>query len=125
MSKVLLIEDDDIIRMATESTLASSGHEVRAAGSGEEAIRIAASFSPEVLITDWRLEGPKDGIHVARELHEQFPSLVILVQTGYSPDRVLHASEGLPISQVLVKPVPLDELSAIVESAVARRETTL
>lgn len=117
MSTVLLVEDDEIVRFAMEGVLAAGGHEVHVVSNGDDAIRIAADHAPDVLITDWRLPGERDGLHVARELRDRFPSLVILVQSGFPPEEILARSKGLPISRVLNKPVPLATLLDLVEEA--------
>ena len=52
MSKILLIEDEENIRMFTKINLEREGFEVLEAGSGEEGVEVALKYNPQVVILD-------------------------------------------------------------------------
>src|SRR5690606_19128510 len=69
--RILIVEDEAAARIATRRYLQYRGWSVDAAGSAEEAIRIARRRPPDVLICDWKLNGRRDGVDVARLLQSE------------------------------------------------------
>lgn len=115
---VLLVEDDNAVRALTRRMLASLGHEVTAASSGAEALRLldGAARLPDVLVTDVRMPGMQ-GPELARRLRERQPSLPVVFTSGFSAevgDRV-----AIPGAQVLDKPFDLRHLEAAIRDAVS------
>jgi PAS domain S-box-containing protein len=89
---ILLVDDEEIVREATAELIRDLGHEVVAAGGGEEAlVKLAAGLEPDVVITDYKM--PRmDGAELARRLLEQAPDRPVLLITGYtgSTENMLH-----------------------------------
>jgi hypothetical protein len=68
--RILLVEDDFLVAMQMESTLTEAGFEVvGVASSGEDAIELAISERPRLVVMDIRLAGDRDGIDTALQLH--------------------------------------------------------
>src|SRR6059058_4169355 len=65
--RVLVVEDDEDIAQALQSSLRMEGYEVRAAGDGRTALEHGRSFAPDLVILDLGLPG-LDGLEVARSL---------------------------------------------------------
>ena len=85
--RVLIVEDDMIISLVIENMINESGHEVVGkATSGDEAIRIATTESPDLVLMDIRLKGDMDGIEAVTEIRQKISTSVIYL-TGNS-DRV-------------------------------------
>jgi CheY-like chemotaxis protein len=112
---ILVIDDEIAIQHAMSDLLQSWGHEVIAAGSGEEIIaRIAdCPRRPDLIICDYRLRG-ENGIAVIERLQSEFnddiPAMLVTGDTG--PDRLTEASEsGL---MLLHKPLPEARLRAAI-----------
>jgi CheY-like chemotaxis protein len=62
MTKILLVDDSKFLRMATERGLARAGYEVIAAADGEEALRLARSEKPDLMLLDMllpKIPGPE------------------------------------------------------------------
>lgn len=69
--RVLLVEDEVIIRKYIASTLANYGVDVVGeAGNGDRALQLAEETRPDLILMDIRLQGSKTGIDVARQLSE-------------------------------------------------------
>ena len=80
--KLILLEDDPLIRVCTEGALSEAGFEVLFAGSGEEAFELLAS-NPDILAmtVDVRLAGAMDGWTVAQKVRAARPDMAIVYTT--------------------------------------------
>jgi signal transduction histidine kinase/ActR/RegA family two-component response regulator len=89
---VLLVDDEDIVRVGTAEMIRDLGHSVSEASSRAEALAMLANgVAADVVITDYKM--PRmDGAELARRLHSVRPGLPILIITGYTgtTDDVLH-----------------------------------
>jgi two-component system KDP operon response regulator KdpE len=114
---VLLVEDEDSMRRFLRPALAAQGYRVIEAVTGAEALGLAASHNPELVILDLGLPD-LDGIDVTRRLREwsQAP-IVILSARGQERDKVQALDAGA--DDYLTKPFGLQELLARIR--VARR----
>jgi len=117
--RVLVVEDDASIADVLRRTLRQEGHEVRSAGDGVEALRVAEEFVPDLVVLDLGL--PKlDGVEVCRRLRaaSDVPILILTARTE-TDDRV----EGLDTGadDYLVKPFERKELLARLRALLRRR----
>ena len=103
--RVLLVEDEDELRVIAEEALAGIGLEVVAVSSAEVALmKLARSHPFDVLVTDIRLPG-LSGIELANGARVNQPDLPVLYMTGYSDARIPD-----PRDRVLRKPYRPDSL---------------
>ena len=110
---VLLVEDDDLVRVGMADALISFGCEVRQAACGADGIVELERERPDVLLTDYLMPGIT-GAELAAKARTLYPGLPVLVETGYAD---MGAIEGaLGGNAVLRKPFQLSDLA----SAVAR-----
>lgn len=103
---ILIIDDEEMIRLTLEAFLKDEGFEVKLAASGEESLDMLAKEKVDLAIVDMRL--PKiDGNIVILEAIKLDPNLKFIIHTGSSgytlPPELL--SLGLKDSQVLIKPL--------------------
>ena len=116
--RVLLVEDDPRVRVATLGALEELGHRVVAVGGGREALdAIAGDGGFDLVITDVvmpEMTGPE----LARALRDVAPELPVLFVTGY----VGEAGDGedLPPEAILRKPFTISALEGAVEAALGR-----
>jgi signal transduction histidine kinase/ActR/RegA family two-component response regulator len=90
--KVLLVDDEEIVRTATAEMIRDLGHDVEEAAGGSEAIaRLDAGLDVDVLVTDYMMPGMDGGL-LARRVAKTNPGLPLLLITGYTGrgDSVLH-----------------------------------
>jgi CheY-like chemotaxis protein len=104
---VLLVDDEDLVRMSTADMLLDLGYTVVEAGSAAEALRLTRSgLRPDLLVTDHLMPGVS-GTDLARRLRAERPDLPVLVVTGYAE------GDGVaPELARLTKPFRKDELAA-------------
>ena len=82
--RLLLVDDEDLIRSGTAEMLRELGHTVFEAGGGQEALAILETTPDiEALVTDYMMPH-MDGAVLARRARERHPQLAVLVVTGYA-----------------------------------------
>jgi len=107
--KVLLIDDEETLVEYMSKRLLKKGFTVRAAFSGEEAIKIAKEENFDVAIVDLKMPG-MDGVTTQKELHKIQPFLQCIVLTGHgSLDSALESGKQ-DAFMYLLKPVDYDTL---------------
>src|SRR5919112_2550633 len=82
--KVLVVEDDELVREVAVEGLMEAGFEVVEAASAEEALARCEEHVADVLFTDIRLPGSLDGWDVAEQCRETNPGLPVIYATGFS-----------------------------------------
>ena len=85
MSKILLVEDEENIRLFTKINLEREGFEVLEAESGENGVELALKYNPQVVILDVMLPGI-DGFEVCKILREKLPKIGIIMLTAKTQD---------------------------------------
>jgi CheY-like chemotaxis protein len=123
MSKILVIEDDDVSRELMRMALTARGHQVTVAENGVEGFDTALVVNPDLIVTDIRMPGA-DGVHVVRRVRDT-PSLEdtpILVTTAFGSGT---ATYSLQIGASAYEPKPLDPQSflATVERLLSSRNS--
>jgi CheY-like chemotaxis protein len=107
--RVLVVEDEFLIRMTLVEALSDAGFEVVEASSAEEALAAVSSFGPfALLLTDVQLAGRIDGIDLAREMRLNLPDLPVIFMTG-RPDSVVTPYAGAR-DLTIAKPYALSDI---------------
>jgi CheY-like chemotaxis protein len=111
--KVLVVDDDHIIADTLVKILNQSGFEARAVYSGEEALGLASTFQPDLLICDVIMQG-MNGIDAAVCIRAILPSIKVLLFSGQlvTGDLVEQAKTQGHEFEVLAKPVHPNDLIA-------------
>lgn len=113
-ARVLVVDDEPQIRRALIRTLEASGFDVRAVGTGEEALA-ALRWRPEVILLDLMLPD-LDGLQVAHRIREQVATpIVVLSARGEEQQKVLALDQGA--DDYITKPFGTDELLARIRVA--------
>ena len=93
MARVLLVDDEAMIREVLAQQLAEAGFDVLAAASGGEALAVTENQSVDAVITDLSMPGV-DGLAVIRGMQSRFPGLPAILLTGYAGDETALALSG-------------------------------
>ncbi|HTJ64635.1 MAG TPA: response regulator [Alphaproteobacteria bacterium] len=111
--RLLVAEDDVIIRVMISDFLRDAGFDVTEAGNADEAVAILESNSPfDVVFSDIKMPGSMDGQDLARRVEHRWPDTEVILTSGYSSE--LSGLAGLAKNRVLAKPYrPLSVLAAI------------
>ena len=114
--KILLVDDDPGLLRLLSIRLRAEGYEVEAVESAHKALATLNRFSPDLVITDLRMD-KMDGIGLLKELQTRSPGLrvVIITAHGTIPDAVVATQSGA--FGFLTKPIDKDELMQTVEKA--------
>jgi CheY-like chemotaxis protein len=107
MTKILLVEDEMLVRELAYEDLTEAGHDVTAAGSGDEALAVLRGNPDfEVLFTDIRMPGSIDGWQLADEAKQLVPAIRVVYATGLNDD----AGQLQHGDRMLTKPYRKDDL---------------
>jgi len=119
--RILIAEDETIIRLDLRSLLEGAGFEVCAeAKDGVEAVELAASTKPELAILDVKM--PRlDGIDAARRILEERPIPIVML-TAYGQDELVSRAVEAGVFGYLVKPFREADLLPAIKTARARYE---
>ncbi|MGH8469983.1 MAG: sigma 54-interacting transcriptional regulator [Gammaproteobacteria bacterium] len=114
--RILLVDDDPGLLHLLRIRLTTTGYEVEAVASGEQALARLCVFRPQLLITDLRMEG-MDGMALFELIHAQHPTLPVLILTAHGtiPDAVGATQRG--VFGYLTKPYDSKELLESVNKA--------
>ena len=119
--RILIAEDETIIRLDLRDLLERAGFDVCAeAKDGEEAIELARSERPDLAILDVKM--PRlDGIEAARQMLDERP-LPIVMLTAYGQDELVARAVEAGVFGYLVKPFREQDLLPAIHTARARHE---
>lgn len=120
--KILIADDESIIRMGLKQMLTDLGHSVIAATNGREALQMARTQKPDLCIFDVQMPYT-DGVQAAKALAKSQPTPIILL-TAYSDDDLIEQATDLPIQAYLVKPISEGALKANIALAIKRFNET-
>ena len=127
-ARILLVEDEGVIRMVTADYLRDEGFEVVEARDGDEAARLLdTSDSFDVLVTDVRMPGTLDGVDVAVRARRRYPEIPVLVVSGYAARLTSRLGALQPPAVFIGKPYALREIVNALSRLTGNREalTTL
>lgn len=114
--RVMLVEDNEMVRAFAAELLQDLGCQVTSAESGEQALALLESALPELVLSDVVMPGIS-GIELARQIRVSHPHLPILLATGYSEEIVGTGSEFY----VLAKPYSSQALVAAMSEVLVPR----
>jgi two-component system nitrogen regulation response regulator GlnG len=116
MEKLLIVDDESLIRTTIQSVLETPALQVFTAANCNEAIELMQRESPQIALLDIRL-GTESGIDLYTELRRLNPRLLVIFITGHgNPDTAIETMK-IGALDYLVKPLDLDLLSASVDQA--------
>ena len=96
VSKVLLVEDEPMVRSVAERALTRHGYTVITADNGEDALECCRNGGADVLITDIRLPGPVDGWDIAECCRADHPTLHVSTRPAFRRRRTGRCRAALP-----------------------------
>ncbi len=119
--RVVIAEDEAIIRLDLRETLENAGYMVLAdTGRGDEAVQLVRKHKPEVVILDVKMPG-MDGIQAAREIATTEDTAVVIL-TAFSQRELIDEAVDAGALAYLVKPYQQSDLVPAIEIARRRHE---
>lgn len=113
--RILVAEDETIIRLGLRNMLTQMGHEVLLAANGRDALNLVRTAHPDLALLDIRMP-LTDGLEAARVIARKHP-MPILILTAYSDRELIDRAAELPIQGYLIKPVDERDLAAAITVA--------
>ncbi|HZT46634.1 MAG TPA: response regulator [Hyphomicrobiaceae bacterium] len=118
--RILIVEDEPLIRLELERIVTDAGHEVvGGSATGAEAIRLAEAQRPDMVLMDIALDGDMDGIETARIIHDSLSIRSLFVSAPLSTEQRDSVDITRPFG-ILLKPVVAEQLRHALEE-IARR----
>ncbi len=118
-TRVVIAEDEAIIRLDLKETLQEEGYEVVGeTGRGDEAVQLVRDLAPDLAILDIKMPG-LDGLAAAREITSERQAAVLIL-TAFSQRDLIEQARDAGALAYLVKPFQRSELIPAVEVALGR-----
>jgi two-component system, response regulator PdtaR len=118
-TRIVIAEDEAIIRLDLKETLEEEGYEVVGeTGRGDEAVKLVKELEPDVAILDIKMPG-LDGLSAAREITAERRAAVLIL-TAFSQRDLIEQARDAGALAYLVKPFQRSELIPAVEVAIGR-----
>ncbi len=123
MTTIVIAEDEAIIRLDLRELLEEEGYQVVGeAGRGDQAVELARSLRPDLVILDVKMPG-MDGIEAARQITSEGVCAVLML-TAFSQREVVEQARDAGAVAYLVKPFQKQDLVPAIELATARYAET-
>ena len=120
--RILVVEDDALVRSYVVTQLLSLGYDVTTAANAAEGLAVIKSDKPiDVLFTDVIMPGSMNGRQLAEAAKLLRPALGILYTSGYSENAIVHHGRLDPGVLLLAKPYRKSDLARMIRKAVASR----
>ena len=117
--RVLIVDDESLIRMDLRDIIESCGHEVVAEGTnGVEALALCKKHKPDIILMDVKMP-ELDGIEAARQIGFHHEAPVVLL-TSYSQQDLIDKARDSGVYGYLIKPVREEQLVPTLEMALGR-----
>jgi len=118
--KILILEDEAMIRTLMARMLRGKGFDVLESGTGEDAIgrfedAIADNDPFDLAILDLTLPGNLDGRQVLEKCLEMQPSLKAIIASGYADEEITASFDAFPTVKLLCKPYHMADLLGMVQ----------
>jgi DNA-binding response OmpR family regulator len=120
MARILVIDDDGLLRGAIRVALESAGYEVIEAADGDAGLRLHREQGADLVVVDLFMP-ERDGLEVIRAMRAEAPGAKIIAMSGGSSLRLdlLAAAAAFGASRTLRKPFPPSMLLAAVRELLA------
>jgi CheY-like chemotaxis protein len=125
MALILLIDDDEPVRLMLRATLTAAGHSVEEAADGKEGVARYQPGHTSLVITDLIMP-EKDGLETIAELKWKYPSVKILAVSGGSrmcPTDQLNVAKKMGANHILAKPFSTAKLLAIINELIGEEKS--
>jgi CheY-like chemotaxis protein len=119
MTKVLVVDDDEIVRSVLTGGLEQSGFEVTTANNVPDALKLIVSQTFDVLLSDLHMPGAGDGLTAVSAMRHSNPKAITLLLSAFP--EMLAATQAIlsQADEILVKPMDLAAIVSVIEHRVA------
>ncbi|HHN65804.1 MAG TPA: sigma-54-dependent Fis family transcriptional regulator [Nitrospirae bacterium] len=119
--RVLVIDDEAIVRVSCERVLKPEGYEVMVTSRGDEAIELLEKEKYDVVLTDLKMPD-MDGMEVLRIIKERWPDIQVVIITGYGTISTAVQAIKMGAYEYIEKPFTPQDILEVVEKAMSERK---
>ncbi|GMU91675.1 MAG: hypothetical protein AMXMBFR4_07330 [Candidatus Hydrogenedentota bacterium] len=119
MHRILIIDDEPVLRTTFQHLLEEHGHTVRTAADGQEGLSLCKEFRPDLVVTDIVMP-QQDGFATVQELRRQFRGVPIIVMSGNAGPEQRRLSTNMGALFCLNKPVDYTTLLRLIDNVLSR-----
>ena len=123
-TRILIVDDDEVVRLSHLRSLTGAHYNVEAAWNGTEALRAMGQQPFDVILLDLRMPG-MDGMSVLRAIKERWPESEVVIITGFASLETVKEAVQLGACDYLSKPVGPDEVIHAANGALMRKKWAL
>ena len=123
-TKILVVDDDEVVRRSHLRSLAGANCDVKAVWDGTAALQAMAEQTFDVVLLDLRMPGV-DGMAVLRTIKEKWPESEVVIITGYPTIETAKEAVRLGAYDFLAKPVGPDDVINAANGAVRQKKWAL
>lgn len=113
--KILVIDDEDIVRLSCSRTLVPEGYELKMAKNGPEGLQMLEEDTFDLVLTDLKMPN-MDGIEVLAKIKEKWPATDVVIVTGYQTVETAVKAIKLGAFDYIEKPFTPDTLIATISN---------
>ena len=119
LGRVLVVDDEEPVRMVIRDILELKGYLVREARNGAEALQVLKEHPVDVALIDLIMP-EKEGLETIGQVRTQYPQIPVIAMSGAFYSKFLKVAEDLGAQAILMKPFPPEQLLQVIERALKR-----
>lgn len=120
-SKILVVDDEEVVRLSHRRILAGDHCNVEAVLNGSDALRLMEQQAVDVVLLDLRMPG-MDGMTILKTIKERWPEVEVVIITGYPSLETAKEAIQLGAYDYLTKPVDPDDVIKVASGAVLQKK---
>ncbi len=127
-SKILIVDDEELILIGWKYTLRSAGYHVKTALNGKDALNIVKNEKPDIVITDL-IMSEMNGVEICKAIKNESPEIDVILVSGHPDETKRFQQEFVEAGgsqEILKKPLSKEEIINAIESIESKnRERTI
>ncbi len=112
--KILIVDDQNGIRLLLVELFAGEGYEMFQAGNGKDALEIVNQHVPDLVLLDMKIPG-MDGLEILRHIKQTHPNIHVIMMTAYGELDIIQQAKDLGALSHFTKPFDIDEMREAVD----------
>ena len=123
-TRILVVDDEEVVRLCLDRTLSSAYCEVETVPSGNDALELLEGRAFDVVLLDLRMPG-LHGMEVLRAIKQKWPRSEVIILTGYAAVDSAKEAVALGAYDYLAKPVGPEEIINVATAAIQHKKWAL
>ena len=125
MARVLLVEDNPLLRWVLRTSLVMDGYDVSAPASSREAVELGRTTPFDVVITDLTILPGPDGFAVVEEIRQKYPTTHFILISAQADDELADRARHAGVERVIEKPFPIDLIHSAVRELIPQEHSAV